>query len=61
MARVRFEPTISVGTILSVITLLMALWGMTVRLEGRLSTMETKLEPMWLDYTGRLRAVKVEK
>lgn len=53
MTRIKFDSTISLAHVLQVIVLLLALWGATVRLEGRLSALETKIDPVWKWFTAR--------
>lgn len=54
MSRPTFDNTISMGNILQVITLLLALWGLGTKIEARLTMLETKIEPLWHDYTDRI-------
>lgn len=49
----RFDTTINVANVLSVIVILLALWGMSVRLESRLTALEVKIGPMWDNWNLR--------
>lgn len=59
--RARFDRTINVANVLSAIAILLALWGMSVRLESRLTTIETRLAPLWDDYNFRIRAASAPR
>jgi len=57
----RFDKTVSVGDVLQILIILGALaLGFTdIRrdLEVRLTALETKVDPLWQEYTTRLRTV----
>lgn len=48
-----FDNTITLGAILQLITVLLAMWAATVRLENRIAAIETKLDPLWADFVRR--------
>lgn len=56
-ARVRWDTTINVGTVLSLITTLLALWGASSRLEHRLTALETKTDLLWQVLGDKVRTV----
>lgn len=53
----KIDPSISLGNVLAVITILLGLWGASARIESRLSSIETKIEPMWAEFLtgGKVR------
>lgn len=61
MAGIRFDNTISTGTIVSLIVLLIALVGMVNRLESRITAIETKIDPLWRAYTTRVENVRADQ
>ena len=52
MRRVRVEPTVSIGDVISLITLLVALAAGFSSVRERIGTLEAKVEPMWRSFVG---------
>lgn len=50
----RYEPTISLGNILTIVGLVIGLWGASNRViasfEARMTKIEVRLDPLWADY-----------
>lgn len=50
----RYEPTISLGNILTVVGMLLGLWAASNRviatIEGRITAIEVRMQPLWDDY-----------
>lgn len=47
LLQIRFDPTISAGTILNTIAMVAALAGIYVKLSERVTIVETKLDMIW--------------
>jgi hypothetical protein len=60
VTKVRFDNTISLGTILSMITLLIALATLANRIDARITVIETEIAPLWHDYTSRIKSIQAE-
>lgn len=52
---VRYEASISLGNVLTLIVLLVSLAGAFVNLSARISVIETKIMPLWDGYTEQPR------
>ncbi len=48
-----FDPTISLGNIITAVSILVILGGALWRLSGRISSMETKVDAMWRGWVYR--------
>jgi hypothetical protein len=57
MAEWRFDRTVNFGHIITIIVLLLGMWQGFASVRERLLVIETKLQPIWDDYTGRIRVV----
>jgi hypothetical protein len=57
----RLDRTVSLGHVLQVVVLLLGLWAATVRLESRITALETKIDPVWQWFTSGRAAAGVER
>lgn len=48
-----FDLTITLGNILQTVIILLAIAAGYIKLRERLVTIETKIEPLWTEYTAR--------
>ncbi len=61
MPRVNFDFTVSIAHLLQVGAILAALWLGVERIERRITILETKLDPLWQQYTGGMRPVQLQE
>jgi hypothetical protein len=48
-----FDTSINVSAVLSAIAILIGLWGLSTRLEARLTALETRVDALWSQYNRR--------
>lgn len=58
MADWRFDRTINLGHIITIIVLLLGMWQGFESIRERLLVIETRLQPLWDDYNGRVRVAE---
>jgi hypothetical protein len=49
----RFDSRINIGGVLALISLLLAIWAASNRLEGRIMALETKVDALWSQYNDQ--------
>lgn len=48
-----FDGTVTLGNLLSALAMVLAVYGAYSRLRERLITIETRLDPLWAEFTDR--------
>lgn len=49
----RIDATISLGNVLTVVVILIGLFGATADLRERITAIEVKIDPLWIEFSGK--------